>query len=80
MISIGSLNQISGLEALRFRAGLQGSKNAIRWPYIAENTEIENWTKGGELIFVTGLNWKWTVQELITLIEKARLSSRSIHP
>ena len=72
MISIGSLNQISGLEALRFRAGLQGSKNAIRWPYIAENTEIENWTKGGELIFVTGLNWKWTVQELITLIEKAK--------
>ena len=72
MISIGSLNQINGLEELQFRAGLQGSKNAIRWPYIAENTEIEPWTQGGELIFVTGLNWNWTVQDFIILIKKAQ--------
>lgn len=72
MISIESLNQINGLEALQLRAGEQGKHNAIRWPYIAENTDIEKWTKGGELIFVTGLNWNWSVADFICLIKKAQ--------
>lgn len=72
MILIESLSQISGLEALQLRAGLRGSKHAIRWPYIAENTDIENWTKGGELVFVTGLNWNWIAEDFILLIEKAQ--------
>lgn len=72
MISIKSLKQIKGLEALQLRAGHRGNTNIIRWPYIAENTEIERWTKGGELIFVTGLNWNWTVQDFILLIKKAQ--------
>lgn len=72
MISIESLNQINGLEKLKLRAGKQGLCNVIRWPYIAENTDIEEWTKGGELIFVTGLNWCWSVADFICLIQKAQ--------
>ncbi|QRV23385.1 PucR family transcriptional regulator [Marinomonas foliarum] len=72
MISIESLNQINGLETLQLRAGKQGERNAIRWPYIAESTAIEEWTKGGELIFVTGLNWNWSTADFICLIQKAQ--------
>ena len=72
MIKVHSLPLISGLEEIILKAGKQGSENIIRWPYIAENNDIENWVYGGELIFVTGLNWQWETKDFIQLIRLAK--------
>lgn len=70
MITIDSLSQLQGLEKLQRVAGHQGKSNAIRWPYIAENLDIEPWIKGGELVFVTGLNWDWVEADFIQLLNR----------
>ncbi|CAH0525803.1 PucR family transcriptional regulator [Vibrio hippocampi] len=70
MIKIDSLAQLQGLDALNRIAGHQGKDNVIRWPYIAENLDIEPWTKGGELVFVTGLNWDWLEADFIELLNR----------
>ncbi|MEI6894415.1 MAG: PucR family transcriptional regulator ligand-binding domain-containing protein [Colwellia sp.] len=72
MIKVQSLALISGLEEITLRAGHQGATNIIRWPYIAENNDIDNWIFGGELIFVTGLNWQWQVEDFQKLIHLAK--------
>tara|TARA_R110001583_G_scaffold9433_3_gene44747 strand:- start:6277 stop:7470 length:1194 start_codon:yes stop_codon:yes gene_type:complete len=72
MIRVESLPQITGLEEIKLRAGQRGAHKIIRWPYIAENTDIENWIEGGELIFVTGLNYRWEVEDFRYLIRTAK--------
>uniref|UniRef100_UPI0036D40B04 PucR family transcriptional regulator n=2 Tax=Gammaproteobacteria TaxID=1236 RepID=UPI0036D40B04 len=77
VITIKELQQIQGLKELKICAGHQGNSNVIRWPYIAESSDIEPWIKGGELIFVTGLNWNWVTDDFIELIKKAQKCSAS---
>lgn len=72
VITIKELQQIQGLKELKICAGHQGNSNVIRWPYIAESSDIEPWIKGGELIFVTGLNWNWVTDDFIELIKKLK--------
>jgi hypothetical protein len=77
MIKVQSLPLISGLEGITLRAGFQGANNIIRWPYIAENSDISNWIYGGELIFVTGLNWQWQTEDFKQLIRLAKIKDAS---
>lgn len=77
MIKVESLPLISGLEEITLRAGYQGANNIIRWPYIAENSDISNWIYGGELIFVTGLNWQWQTEDFKELIRLAKMKDAS---
>ena len=77
MIKVQSLPLISGLEEITLRAGFQGENNIIRWPYIAENSDISNWIYGGELIFVTGLNWQWQTEDFKQLIRLAKMKDAS---
>jgi sugar diacid utilization regulator len=72
MIKIQSLSNIIGLEEIRLRAGFEGADSLIRWPYIAEGNDIGDWINGGELIFVTGQNWQWQVEDFIYLINIAK--------
>lgn len=55
-ITCADIPRLPGLEAIRFRAGLQGGNRPVRWPYVAENDSIAPWVRGGELVFVTGIN------------------------
>ena len=72
MIKIQSLSSITGLEEIQLRAGFQGADSLIRWPYIAESNDIGDWISGGELIFVTGQNWHWQIEDFIYLIKVAK--------
>ena len=77
MIQVRSLSLIAGLEEITLRAGHQGADNIIRWPYVAENNDIGDWIYGGELIFVTGLNWQWQTEDFIQLIRLAKTKDAS---
>ncbi|WP_432414939.1 PucR family transcriptional regulator ligand-binding domain-containing protein [Chromohalobacter israelensis] len=55
-ITCAEIPRLPGLEEIRFRAGLQGGNRPVRWPYVAENDAIAPWVRGGELVFVTGIN------------------------
>jgi len=77
MIQVRSLSLIAGLEEITMRAGHQGADNIIRWPYVAENNDIGDWIYGGELIFVTGLNWQWQTEDFIQLIRLAKIKDAS---
>jgi len=77
MITVQSLPQLHGLEEITLQAGYQGADNIIRWPYIAENNDIGDWIYGGELIFVTGLNWQWKSADFKYLIQLANKKKAS---
>ncbi|MDN2664494.1 PucR family transcriptional regulator [Psychromonas sp. 14N.309.X.WAT.B.A12] len=77
MIKAQSLSLIPGLEEITLRAGEQGGENVIRWPYVAENNDIGDWISGGELIFVTGLNWQWQTEDFIQLINLGKQKQAS---
>ncbi|RBW43593.1 hypothetical protein DS885_13180 [Psychromonas sp. B3M02] len=77
MIKVQSLSLIPGLEEITLRAGQQGAENVIRWPYVAENNDIGDWISGGELIFVTGLNWQWQTEDFIKLIHLGKQKQAS---
>ena len=42
----------------------------MRWPYVAENDNIAPWVRGGELVFVTGINHRRSEQNLQRLIRE----------
>ncbi|CAO1659156.1 PucR family transcriptional regulator [Salinicola sp. NYA28a] len=50
------ISRLPGLESIRWRGGVRGGNRIIRWPYIAENDTLSPWVRGGELVFVTGIN------------------------
>lgn len=70
-ICCADIMRLPGLEGIRLKAGLQGSQNVIRWPYIAESPTISPWVRGGELVFVTGIGWRLGEEELQQLLREA---------
>ncbi|WP_323751411.1 PucR family transcriptional regulator [Marinobacter sp.] len=48
--------RIPGLEPIKLRGGMTATDNVVRWPYVAENRSFQEWVKGGELVFVTGIS------------------------
>ncbi|WP_432696686.1 PucR family transcriptional regulator [Marinobacterium sp. YM272] len=70
-ISCADIPRLPGLEEIRFRAGLQGGNRPVRWPYVAENDCIAPWVRGGELVFVTGINRPRSEANLKQLVHEA---------
>ncbi|RKF18009.1 PucR family transcriptional regulator [Alginatibacterium sediminis] len=62
--------QIPGLSSIKLLTG-KNSQQVIRWPYLVENKELSPWLKGGELVFVTGINLQRSEQEFCQLIDEA---------
>ena len=69
-ILCADIARLPGLESIRMVAGLRGSQTAVRWPYVAEDETLGPWLRGGELIFVTGINQRRTEQNLQQLIRE----------
>ncbi|CAB1211852.1 PucR family transcriptional regulator [Acinetobacter bouvetii] len=59
------------LYEMTLRAGSQNLQNNVRWFYVAENEGIAEWIEGGELVFVTGINYVRDENNLLTLLEQA---------
>ncbi|WP_413284247.1 PucR family transcriptional regulator [Vibrio sp. MA40-2] len=72
MITVRDIPTIKGLESIRIRAGAEFADKAIRWPYLAEDHELDPWLVGGEVIFITGINRSWTDDEFICLLHSAK--------
>ncbi|WP_409422964.1 PucR family transcriptional regulator ligand-binding domain-containing protein [Pseudaeromonas sp. ZJS20] len=69
-IRCADIPHLPGLESIRLRAGLQGSQQPIRWPYVVENDTLAPWVQGGELVFVTGINHRRSEENLKQLIRE----------
>lgn len=72
-LTIADVLALPGLDSLCLRAGVAGLENAVRWPYVAENSGIAEWVLGGELVFVTGINHPRDEANLLQLLEEACL-------
>lgn len=70
-LTIAEVLALPGLESMRLRTGEAGLENAVRWPYVAENSGIAEWVLGGELVFVTGINHPRDESNLMQLLEEA---------
>ncbi|MDO6682895.1 MULTISPECIES: PucR family transcriptional regulator [unclassified Oceanobacter] len=70
-ITCADISRLPGLEEILFRAGLQGGNRPVRWPYVAENETIAPWVRGGELVFVTGINLHRSEANLKQLVQEA---------
>lgn len=70
-LTIADVLALPGLEPMRLRAGAACLDNAVRWPYVAENSGIAEWVLGGELVFVTGINHPRDEANLLQLLEEA---------
>lgn len=70
-LTIADVLALPGLDSMRLRAGEAGLDNAVRWPYVAENTGIAEWVLGGELVFVTGINHPRDEANLLQLLDEA---------
>lgn len=71
MLTVRDIPALKGLEKIRIRSGLKYIDKAIRWPYIAEDHELEPWLAGGEVIFITGINRAWPTASFATLLDVA---------
>lgn len=69
-ILCSDIPRLPGLESIRLVAGLRGSQMSVRWPYVAEDSTLGPWLRGGELIFVTGINQRRSEQNLQQLIRE----------
>ncbi|WP_445116143.1 PucR family transcriptional regulator [Acinetobacter sp. WZC-1] len=56
---------------LKLRAGFDSVHRLVRWFYVAENEGIAEWVKGGELIFITGINHARDEKNLLDLLEQS---------
>lgn len=69
MLTVRDIPHIDELCSMVIRAGLESTNRAIRWPYIAEDHELSPWLKGGEVIFITGINREWNLEHFRRLVE-----------
>ncbi|MDF1763787.1 MAG: PucR family transcriptional regulator [Oleibacter sp.] len=67
-IYCSDIPRLPTLESIRLVAGLRGSQHVVRWPYVAENETLTPWLRGGELVFVTGINHSRDENNLLQLI------------
>lgn len=69
MLTVRDIPTIQGLKDVQIRAGQQYADNHIRWPYIAEEYQLDPWLKGGEVVFITGINRHWSEDDLAKLVD-----------
>ncbi|MHA2937307.1 PucR family transcriptional regulator ligand-binding domain-containing protein [Vibrio sp. RC27] len=71
MLTVRDIPQIEGLNSMVIQTKSENVNRAIRWPYIAEDHNLSPWLKGGEVIFVTGINRQWTDHQFSQLVDTA---------
>lgn len=78
MLTVSDIPMIPGLEQMVIRTTANGMDRPIRWPYIAEDHQLAPWLKGGEVIFVTGINRQWQHSQFDQLISVAHKSGAAV--
>lgn len=73
-LSVREILQLPRLQALRLRAGGAGVQRSVRWPYLAQDPSIAEWVRGGELVFVTGINTPHDEGDLLRRVREAHAS------
>jgi sugar diacid utilization regulator len=63
---------LSSLERLRVVGGQDGLDRIIRWVHISDIPQVEEYVQGGELLFITGIEIRDNVSNLLKLIEEIR--------
>ncbi|MCQ5473148.1 Fis family transcriptional regulator [Pantoea conspicua] len=67
-MTVNEILALKELSALQLRAGKQGLHLPVRWYYLAENETISEWIMGGELVFITGVNYPRDEDNLVNLL------------
>lgn len=69
MLTVRDIPAIQGLSDMQIRAGHCFANQSIRWPYIAEEHQLGPWLKGGEVVFITGINRSWSHDDFAQLVQ-----------
>lgn len=64
------LLELSTLSDMRIAAGSAGIDRRVTWAYIGENINVDEWGKGGEVLFITGIGMDRSDEGIIKLIKK----------
>ncbi|MCE0495685.1 PucR family transcriptional regulator [Vibrio salinus] len=75
MLTVRDIPNIQGLSDIKIIAGQNHVENRIRWPYVAEEYQLEPWLKGGEVVFITGINRCWYDDDFSRLIDILKLKN-----
>ncbi|MEH7419423.1 PucR family transcriptional regulator ligand-binding domain-containing protein [Neobacillus drentensis] len=70
MIRVKDLTNLQELEHFKLVAGSEGLNKIVSWPFICQELMIENWVKGSELLFFTGIGVEVNEETLINLVEQ----------
>ncbi|MGN0935165.1 MULTISPECIES: PucR family transcriptional regulator [unclassified Acinetobacter] len=70
-MSVQDVLNLPALYEMKLRAGQSNVHKTVRWFYVAENESIADWIEGGELVFVTGINYVRDENNLLALLEQA---------
>lgn len=70
LLTCGDLNKLETFAKIKLVAGEAGLSNAITWPYVNQSKSVANWIHGGELVFITGLEFDYSEERLLTLFEE----------
>ncbi|WP_257232192.1 PucR family transcriptional regulator ligand-binding domain-containing protein [Acinetobacter sp. YH01020] len=70
-MSVQDVLNLPALYEMKLRAGQSNVHKTVRWFYVAENEGIADWIEGGELVFVTGINYVRDENNLLALLEQA---------
>lgn len=73
-LTVEEILQLTGLEEMTLRAGAANLHRSVRWSYVAENEGIAEWIMGGELVFVTGINFPRDEVNLLRLVREGDAS------
>lgn len=73
-LTVEEILQLPGLEEMSVRAGSANLHRSVRWSYVAENEGIADWIMGGELVFVTGINYLRDEANLLRMVREGDAS------
>lgn len=73
-LTIEEILQLPGLAEMSVRAGSANLHRSVRWSYVAENEGIADWIMGGELVFVTGINYLRDEANLLRMVREGDAS------
>lgn len=73
-LTVEEILQLPGLEEMVVRAGSANLHRSVRWSYVAENEGIADWIMGGELVFITGINYLRDEANLLRVVQEGDAS------
>lgn len=70
-MTVQDILNLPSLYPMQLRGGAENIHRPVRWFYVAENEGIAQWIEGGEIVFVTGINYVRDENNLLGLLEQA---------